>query len=609
MSEVMAHREWFVVESFVDDEQVAAIGRIGIGIFNQAPQPVWNSSRNVALVMAGELYNRDALGSSASETAEQIALALYERQGEQFACHLNGAFIIGVYDKGRNRLVLTNDRFGLYQLFYAIHTGRLIFAPEMKGILCDEGFRRKIDLTALAQYVRFQHLLGERTFFEDIHLLPGASVLTYDISTGSHSIQQYWSFGDIPHQPRVSFEEAAEETGRLLRSAIRRLSGDSHRLGVYLSGGLDSRIILGMIERRPVDSLTYGRRDCRDVYYAGKIAKAVGSDHHWIDLPDGKWVEQYADFHMDVTEGYHSWIHAHGISTLAQARQRMDVNLTGWGGGMLKGPPRNLEPLQIYVKDNLALISRIFKELNQDYTWPSLTEGEEKLLYCGSLQKEMDGLAFDSFQTEFAPYLDYRTDVRGEYFYIYNHDRRLTQNFVIFTRSHVEVRMPFYDYDFFDFVHSIPTEIRGHQKLYRRIIQRETPRLARIPYDHDEFLPTTQPIVRLVHAESVKLKRRINRHVRKIFTELHPLYADYDEYLRGDLRSWAENILYDRRTAERGIFEPKFLSSLMQRSLANHGEWMIGKIAPLMTYEMMLRRYYDNGGRSPFSTHAKRIIR
>lgn len=73
----------------------------------------------------------------------------------------------------------------------------------------------------------------------------------------------------------------------------------------------------------------------------------------------------------------------------------------------------------------------------------------------------------------------------------------------------------------------------------------------------------------------------------------NPLYADYESYLRNELREWAEGILYDRRTAERGIFDPSFLRTLMQRHLSNLEEWTIGKIAPLMTYEMMLRRFYD----------------
>ena len=157
----------------------------------------------------------------------------------------------------------------------------------------------------------------------------------------------------------------------------------------------------------------------------------------------------------------------------------------------------------------------------------------------------------------------------------------------------MEVRFPFFDYELFDFLYSLPAQLRTNRKLYRHMIQHELPALAYIPYDHDEYLPTTQPLVHGVHAEAVRLKRRINRHIKKIFPDLHPLYADYNDYLRGGLQEWAEGILYDRRTLERGLFKPSFLHSLMQRATSNQGEWMIGKVALLITYEMLLRRYYD----------------
>ena len=594
MKATLSHRDWFVADSLVDREDNLALGRIGIGIFNATSQPVWNSTRTVALVMAGEFYNRDALGESEpTESDERFALALYEKWGDPFVNRLNGAFIIAIWDKARRRLLIANDRFGLYPLFYTCHGGRLIFAPEMKGILCDQAFPRKLDLTALAQYMRFQHLLGERTFFEDIALLPGASVLVYDLSTGACSVRSYWTFQDIPYRPEVRFKEAVEETGRLLRRAVQRLSSDGYRPGVYLSGGLDSRTILGLIERRPVVSLTYGIRTCRDVYYARRIAQAVGSDHHWFDLPDGEWVKECVDFHLDLTEGFHSWIHAHGISTLPQARQLMDVNLTGWDGGTVLGDPDIVEPLQISAVDDVALITRLFHLFNQAYTWPSVTEAEENLLYCEAMREKVRGLAFDSFRDELSEYLGCRPDVRGEYFYIQNHCRRLTQNMVTFARSHIEVRFPFFDYDLFDFVYSLPAALRARRTLYRAVIQRETPRLTSIPYDHDELLPTTRPLVRGVHALTVRLKYRFNRHLWPIFARRDTLYADYENYLRGELCSWAENILFDRRTAERGIFDPAFLHTLMGRHLSGLEEWTIGKIAPIITYEMMLRRFCD----------------
>ena len=594
MSEVMSHRNWFVSESFVDDEHHLTLGRIGIGIFNKITQPIWNSSGTVALVMAGEFYDTDSSQQNISaESDEYVALALYESLGDKFVSRLNGAFIVAIWDKLRRQLLIANDRFGLYPLYYAHFNGKFIFAPEIKGILCDNVFPRRLDWTALAQYMRFQHLLGERTFFEDIQVLPNASLLIYDWSSASLQIKPYWTFSDIPYQPEVSFDEAVEETGRLFRKAVQRLSGDVYQPGLYLSGGLDSRAILGMVERRPVFSLSYGMRNCRDVYYAQRVAQTVGSDHHWFDLPNGDWVKEYVDFHLDLTEGFHSWIHAHGISTLAQARKLIDVNLTGWDGGTVMGHDDSIEPLQLSAVDNTALMTRLFYLFNQKYTWPSITETEESLLYKEPIGRQILGLAFDSFRIELSSYLHYRPDVRAEYFYLRNHCGRLTQNLVTFTRSHIEVRFPFFDYDLFDFLYSLPATLRGHRALYRAVIQREYPRLAYIPYDHDEFLPTTHSVVRIAHAAGVKLQRRINRHMGKLFPKRYTLYADYENYLRKELRDWAEDILFDPRTTERGIFNSDFLHTLMNRHLSGLEEWTIGKIAPVMTYEMMLRRFYD----------------
>jgi asparagine synthase (glutamine-hydrolysing) len=214
-------------------------------------------------------------------------------------------------------------------------------------------------------------------------------------------------------------------------------------------------------------------------------------------------------------------------------------------------------------------------------------------LYCEPMRRKVQGLAFDSFRAEMSRYLDYRPELRGKYFYICNHCGRLTQNLVTFTRSHAEVRFPFFDYDLFEFLYSLPVLSRGYRTLYRAVIQRETPRLTYIPYDRDEFLPTTRPPIRGMHALMVKLKRRFNQHLWPIFPEHPTLYVDYENYLRGELRDWAEDILFDRRTVERGIFNPAFLRTLMDRHLSGLEEHTIGKIAPIITYEMMLRKFYD----------------
>jgi asparagine synthase (glutamine-hydrolysing) len=385
-----------------------------------------------------------------------------------------------------------------------------------------------------------------------------------------------------------------EETGRLLRNAVQRLSGDSYRPGVYLSGGLDSRTILGLIETRPIVSLTYGVPDSRDVQFARQIAERVGSHHQYFDLSDSAWVKEHVGLHLELTEGFHSWIHMHGMNTLETARQLIDVNLTGWDGGTVMGHKECIEPLQYSAVDDIALTNRLFHLYNQEYTWPSLTESEEINLYAPPLNKMMRGIAFDSFQEELKPFLGLRPDIRGELFYVNNHCRRLTHHMVTFTRSHVEVRFPFFDYDLLDFLYAIPARIRGHRKLYREVIRRETPELAKIPFDKEGFLPTTQPIIEKGYALRVKLKRRFNRHIFPIFTDFKTLYVDYENYLRRDLYKWAAGILFDRRTSKRAIFSEEGLRSLLARHKSGLEEATIGKIAPIMTYEMMLRRYYDD---------------
>lgn len=595
MIAAMSHRDWFVADHFVDHEHNLAIGRIGIGIFNKAPQPVWNSNRTVALVMAGEFYDVDALDSHVvTESNEQIALALYESLGDDFIRRLNGVFIVAIWDKRHNQLLIVNDRFGLCPLYYAHYNGRLIFAPEMKGILCDPNFHKELDLTALAEYMRFQHLLGDKTFFEGLKLLPNASLLRYNIETDRVTIQPYWDFSQIPQLPAsLTFGEAVEEAGRLLEAAVNKLTKGDYRFGVYLSGGVDSRVILGLIDRRkfPITTITFGRWGCRDVVYAQKIAAKVGTEHHYFEFPNEKWVEDFVDLHLELTEGFHSWIHSHGISILDQVRPLIDVNLTGLGGW--RSGIYWEDPALLQAQDDIAFSCRLFYLLSQETTWPSMDDIEERFLFSPRISPQMRGLAFESFRSELAKfdYLPY--EQRAAYFAICNPDRRLFQYYTVFHGSHFEQRFPFYDGPYFEFVYALPPEMLFERRLRRAIVLNKMRPLARIPYDKDN-LPITGDRVSYIVAKFVqKSKSFTNRYIAPIFPEYATLYADYENGLRNELRDWGENIMLGERTLQRGIFNPEFLRSLWRRYQSGLEVHTIGKIAPIMTYEMMLRRFYD----------------
>jgi asparagine synthase (glutamine-hydrolysing) len=553
-----------------------------------------NRRENIFLFIAGEIYNLKELGkTSAEQTDEEFILELYETQGKMIFRQLVGSFIIIIWDLHENQLCLATDKFGTYPVYYYFDSGKFIFSPEVKGILCDPTIDVKLDFVALAQYMRFQSLLGARTFFEDIRRVPKATLLVYDLNDRQIHLGSYWDYSEIPSLPNIRFNEAVEETGKLFRKAVARLIQGPLRPGVYLSGGLDSRAILGLVDRRPIVSINFGHKNCRDSYYAKKIASTVGSDHHWFEFPNGDWIKENVEFHLDLTEGFHSWIHMHGISTLRDARQWMDVNLSGWVGGLVIGNDDSNDPLLTSPVDDLALSIRTFECFNQKFTWPSITEAEERYLYTNDLYRQMRGLAIDSLQEELIPYMAYRGEVRGDYFWYDNQGLRMTQNMIVFMRSHLDVRFPFLDYDLFNFVYSLPVLYRADRKLYNAILQSEMPKLAMIPYDYDEFLPSSNHILRKTHSLMVRAKKRFNRGVYPIFPEHNTLYADYENYLRTDLKDWAEKILFRPEVEERNIFNMDFIRSIFARHMSGNEMWTIGKIAPILTYEMMLRRMYD----------------
>ena len=162
----------------------------------------------------------------------------------------------------------------------------------------------------------------------------------------------------------------------------------------------------------------------------------------------------------------------------------------------------------------------------------------------------------------------------------------------VMTRSAVEVRCPYFDYDLVDYVMSIPEPIRALPEFLPRVLTRQAPGLALIPYEQDGRLPHTNIWVRTSHAALQRVKRAAAR-VFHVHVDQTRLYADYENYLRTDLRGWAEDLLLGQRARSRGLFDPDAVASLWDRHLSGRELWTIGKIAPLMTIEMALREFVD----------------
>jgi asparagine synthetase B (glutamine-hydrolysing) len=203
----------------------------------------------------------------------------------------------------------------------------------------------------------------------------------------------------------------------------------------------------------------------------------------------------------------------------------------------------------------------------------------------------MRGLAFESLRSEITKSNSLPTRQRAA-LWSCNTDRRLYQYYTVFHRSHVEQRFPFYNYRYLEFIHALPPAMLFERKLRRAVISKMTPTLASIPYDRDE-LPVTRDglpraVAKLAHQGKNYIGRRMGLSMNR-----PTLNADYENWLRAELRAWGENLLLGKQSLERDLFDPQFLGSLWRRHQSGLEANFIGKIAPLMTLEMLLRRFYD----------------
>ena len=597
MAQQMSYFPWFMRNSFLDGPRVG-LGRLGIGIFNAETQPLVSRDGRFVLFMSGELDNLEPLRAKLSRRGyvfsdqgdAELALHLFEEYGDSFVEHLKGCFVLALWDCRQQMLRIVNDRFGSYPLYYAHDKGRFIFAQEVKAILSVPGFEKHLDLTALADYIYFQTLLGFHTFFEGVRLLPGGSFLRYSLPENALQIQPYWDFSKIKPLPvSLHFEEAVEEATALLENAVNKYSLKNRKIGLFLSGGYDSRIILGLLksESRPIVTVTFGQKNCRDVNYAASIAEKKRTRHHFFEFVDGNWVIEYTPLHLTLTEGFHSWIHAHGISTLSQVREFMEVNYSGlWGDDLA------FNDVSLYMpQPEIVITSRIYDRMRQKYTWPSISEGEAYYVFNPPYDRILRHRAFEHLVEVIHSQGSLHPLLLPEAFVCYA-DAHSFMHYVTFHRSHIEERLPFYDYDYRDFISALPAEYRVHRRLRKAILRRKCPELCGIPASNNAL-----PIVEggwLLKAKVVRqVKTFVNRFLFPLFPEFSPLYADYEGWLRKELRPWAESILFSKRMEERGIFNMTYLRGAWERLQSGQEPNLLGKIVPFMTYEMLLERYLD----------------
>src|SRR6266705_1133701 len=245
MSNAMSHRG-------PDDEGFEHAGGVTLGArrlsiidIEGGHQPIHNEDSKVWVVQNGEIYNHPELreqllaaGHTFATKADTEALVhAYEEWSVEMVDHLNGMFAFAILDLRRGLLVLARDRMGIKPLHYAIDGGRLVFASELKALLCDPALRRGIDPGALDQYLALEFVPSPSSIVRGISKLPPAHTLTWSVADGKHRLRRYWTpdlaAGEGDVKPR-SLDDHCEELRSVLRESVRKELISDVPFGVFL---------------------------------------------------------------------------------------------------------------------------------------------------------------------------------------------------------------------------------------------------------------------------------------------------------------------------------------------------------------------------------------
>jgi len=336
---------------WINEEKNMGMGHRRLSIIDLSRagrQPMTDYSKKICITYNGEIYNfkeikKELIGKGykfISKTDTEVIINAYKEWGIKCLKKFNGMFSFGIYDDKNKKIFIARDRVGKKPLYYAQYNEKFIFSSELKSILCDSEFPLDIDYRALNFYLTFGYISFDFTIFKFARKLPPAHMMIYDINSRKIEIARYWDVPE-PDDRKYKEEELLEELEYLLKDAVRlRLISDVP-VGAFLSGGLDSSLIVSMmanIADKEVKTFSVGFKNKKynELPYAKIVADYFGTTHtEFIVEPDKFNIIDDLAKHIDEPFADSSMIPTYYVSKMTG--DYVKVALSGDGGDELFG--------------------------------------------------------------------------------------------------------------------------------------------------------------------------------------------------------------------------------------------------------------------------------
>jgi asparagine synthase (glutamine-hydrolysing) len=586
-------------EGFHEEPGVAlGMRRLSIIDVEGGQQPVRNEDGSVWAVFNGEIYNfrelRDELerrghaflGASDSETI----VHLYEEHGARCVDKLRGMFAFALWDSRRQQLLLARDRLGIKPLYYAVAGGRLLFASELKAILRCPEIERQLNWRAVSHLFTFLSTPRSESIVAGVAKLEPAHVLVAERS-GAIRRSRYWD---------VQFEADGSRSEAHFVTRLRELLDESVRLhlvsdvpvGAFLSGGVDSSSVVAAMSRLmpgPLKtfSIGFGEEDYNELAYARLVAEKFGAEHHTLVLaPDVRSSLDEIAWYLDEPFGDSSAIPTYMVSKLAS--EHVTVVLSGDGGDELfagydkyavEGRERSAARWPAPARRALGALARMMPEGMRgrnfvrhrtlgnperylDATTVFRMDQQRKLFQPDVLarlaeydpwQREAECLTrFDGHWLSALQYLDFQSYLPLDI---------LTKVDRMSMAHSIEARVPLLDHKLVEFAATIPPDLKLRGDTRKYVFKRAL----------EGMLPA-EIIDRPKRGFAIPLGR----------------------WFRGELGPFVSDLLFARRSRERGIFNPGYVERLLKWH--GRGRELDLQLWTLISFELWCRTFLDGSG-------------
>jgi asparagine synthase (glutamine-hydrolysing) len=576
------------------------MGMVSPDNFRQGIMPRYLKEEKLWGVMAGELYESDALLKWRREHPgppnhlSVFAQMLRCNRLEENLPFLNGAFFVILFDPASKALIAVNDRYGLYPMYWAYSNKGFCLSSRVLSSVLSGVVKGEWNFAGVAQSLTIDDLLGDTTLISGVQAFPQACVM--EKNGNDIKFKTYWQYDYSCATDTPAKEELVEELGSRFKKAVRRQCADNRRVGVTLSGGLDSRCIVAAAaaENIPVQTFTWGKPASYDRMFARNVSSVFKTHHHDCDYEYRNFENRFEQAGR-ITEGMINYFDCHMLAHLHLLEGNVDVVLNGYagdlvlGGSYLRKAWLKNNSLQSLSKQLFLWRNALLPESGLETAIPELSRLESRdypSLFFTDLVRELEGCALP--------------DVVDRFF-LENRVRRQTAMGTVLIREVTESAACFFDYDLMDLILSIPQTLRYEHQIYLSMMKSSFPEALGIRWQRT-LLPASSPHWLGLPAKAFLKACRISENRwgwPAIASRQSPV--DFALWLRGPLREFMNRMIYEVAPRASEIIMPAFCIRIWQCHLEGFDQTrLLGAILSLVCFADALKNTSSAKTQQPY---------